>query len=442
MKRNTTIIVLGLLFLTNIIVAYPSGVSGYTKKTNANGCKSCHGALSSLINVDISGPTTLKPNETGVYKVTISGGSGTKVGVDIAVSSGVLTTYDSNLKVLNGELTQPSPKSYSGGKYIFTFNYKAPADTGYQILYATGESKKAEWNFANNFSVHVIQPSINAPSNLSAEFIIAPVPHVTLNWVDNADNETNYIVERSINTNTAFEQICELPANSVSYIDSLGLLQNANHFYRVYAKNAMLNSNYSNVVEIFNSLPVELTSFSAKQDKNNVLLSWTTASELNNMGFEVERALTKDNWQVIGFINGASTTTQLTRYSYVDENIKSDNKTIYYRLKQIDYNGDFEYYSTINLDFITSDFSFKLNQNFPNPFNPATTISFQLPAKLFTTLKIFDLTGKEVTTLINSEMEAGNYNINFNADNLSSGTYFYTLHAGDFTQTFKMQLIK
>ncbi len=442
MIRNTVIILLSFFFLTNLIVAYPNGVSGYTKKTNSNGCKNCHGSLSNLINVVISGPNTLKPNETGVYKVTISGGAGTKVGVDIAVSSGVLSTYDLNLKILNGELTQPSPKSYSGGKYIFTFKYKAPADTGIQTLFATGESKKAEWNFANNFSIHIVQPTINAPSDLNASFSSSPYPHVSLTWVDNADNESNYIVERSINSNNTFEQICELPANSVNYIDSLGLLPNTNHYYRVYAKNSELTSSYSNIVEIFNPLPVELISLSAIQNINNILLSWTTASELNNYGFEIERAFNSNDWRTIGFVNGTSTTSGLTRYSYVDENIQSKNGTIYYRLKQIDYNGDFKYYPAIKVNFENLEISFKLCQNYPNPFNPTTTISFGLPSKQSTTLKVYDLSGKEVAILINDELESGNYDINFDAKNLSSGVYFYTLQAGNFSQNMKMQLIK
>ncbi len=158
-KIKLVIPVLLLLFVTNnTTFAYPGGVSGYTLKTNSNGCGSCHsthGSLTSSINVVISGPTTLKPNQVGTYKVTISGGSGTKVGVDIACSAGTLSKSDANLKVLNTELTQSSAKTFSSGSYIFNFTYQAPADTGYKTLYATGMSKKSQWNFGTNFLVHV-----------------------------------------------------------------------------------------------------------------------------------------------------------------------------------------------------------------------------------------------------------------------------------------------
>lgn len=143
-----------VILCTKLIYSYPSGVSGFTLKSGTTGCY-CHGSSNSTVSVAINGPSSLKTGETGSYTVTISGGSGTAVGTDIAASSGTLAIVDNNLKVLNSELTQTSAKSFSGGKYIFSFKYTAPSASGTQTLYANGVSTKPQWNFAPNFSVNV-----------------------------------------------------------------------------------------------------------------------------------------------------------------------------------------------------------------------------------------------------------------------------------------------
>jgi len=98
--------------------------------------------------------------------------------------------------------------------------------------------------------------------------------------------------------------------------------------------------------------------------------------------------------------------------------------------------------ATAIIDENLTIFNFDLNQNYPNPFNPTTSIKFQIPAKSYVTLKVFGVLGNEVKTLLNEEKEAGNYNVKLNAEDLSSGVYFYRLEAGDFVQTRKMILLK
>jgi len=168
-----------VLFTVINIYAYPNGVSGYTSKTNASGCGACHsthsGASSSIL-VQIIGPSELAPSEMGSYSVRISGGSGSKVGVDIALSSGALAKVDNNLKVLNSELTQPSSKTYSNGSYTFNFTVTAPSIPGTITLYATGMSKKQEWNFAQNFSIAVSNNNIVSHFDCGPGWNLVSVP--------------------------------------------------------------------------------------------------------------------------------------------------------------------------------------------------------------------------------------------------------------------------
>lgn len=191
------------------------------------------------------------------------------------------------------------------------------------------------------------------------------------------------------------------------------------------------------------SLPVELNSFSASIIGTTVKLNWQTATEINNYGFEVERKILKqvqnDNWEKIGFVNGNGNSNSPKDYSFVDTKVSSGKYS--YRLKQIDNDGQFEYSKTIEVELGLPK-KFELSQNYPNPFNPTTKISWQSPVSNWQTLKVYNILGKEVTTLVNEYREAGSYEINFDASNLSSGIYIYKLQVGEYTQTKKMTLIK
>lgn len=187
------------------------------------------------------------------------------------------------------------------------------------------------------------------------------------------------------------------------------------------------------------SIPVELTSFTASTIDGNVLLNWTTATELNNAGFEIEKSIENKTWNKIGFINGYGTSTETHNYSFVDEN-PAEGK-YFYRLKQIDFDGSFEYSNIIEV-FNNMILDFTLEQNFPNPFNPTTKLSWQSPISSQQTLIIYDVLGNEVTTFVDEFRQAGKYEFNFDASGLSSGIYFYKLSAGEFVETKKMILIK
>ncbi len=186
------------------------------------------------------------------------------------------------------------------------------------------------------------------------------------------------------------------------------------------------------------ALPVELTSFNAQVLNNGVRLTWTTASEVNNSGFEVQRSNDQANWTALGFVRGAGTTTEAQSYAFTDAQASG---RVFYRLKQIDFDGQFAYSNVIEVNAGLPK-QFVLEQNYPNPFNPTTTIAYQLPTAGNVSLKVFDMLGKEVASLVNGRQEAGSYTVNFNANQLSSGVYFYRLQAGSFVQTRKMMLVK
>jgi hypothetical protein len=188
-------------------------------------------------------------------------------------------------------------------------------------------------------------------------------------------------------------------------------------------------------------IPVELTSFIAETRSEGVELSWTTATELNNLGFEIERSNDNENFYRIGFVQGAGTTTEIQSYTYIDDIEYSGIKTYYYRLKQVDFDGRSQYSDVVNVDFdIPKDFV--LGQNYPNPFNPSTKITYALPTQSPVLIKVYDLTGQEVITLVDEVKEAGTYEINFEALNFASGVYIYQMRAGDFSSVKKMSILK
>ena len=191
-------------------------------------------------------------------------------------------------------------------------------------------------------------------------------------------------------------------------------------------------------------LPVELSSFTSLVNNNNVLLEWTTASEMNNSGFQIQRRYardeTPDDWNVVEFINGHGTTTTPNNYNFTDKNLQSGKYK--YRLKQIDFNGNFEYHNLSDEVVIGVPDKFSLSQNYPNPFNPGTKIYYDLPIPNYVVLKVYDLSGKEVMTLVNENQNAGRYEVNFDGSNLASGAYYYRLESGSNSLVRKMLLMK
>jgi len=188
------------------------------------------------------------------------------------------------------------------------------------------------------------------------------------------------------------------------------------------------------------SLPVELVSFIANSVKDQIILNWKTATELNNSGFEVQREVVDAVWKGVGFVVGAGNSTTAKEYSFVDA--PGTRGSIKYRLKQIDYGGTYKYSNIIEINLGETIKEFELSQNYPNPFNPSTKIAYQIPKNSFVTIKVFDVLGKQVALLVNEEKTSGNYEAIFDAKELAGGIYYYTIKAGDFAQSKKMILLK
>ncbi len=290
----------------------------------------------------------------------------------------------------------------------------------------------------------------------------------------------NGIILKTINGGVSWNTVpsgTQLPLNSVSFNSSNGLTTGyavggdqsfrtvvlrttdngdtwvqqpipvTNILYSVYAADS--NNTYivglgGTIIKISDDVtPVELTSFTATPDNHSVILKWTTSSETNNNKFEIER--NEGEWKTIGFVYGNGTTTKQHFYSYIDKNLLSSRHQ--FRLKQIDFDGSYKYSEVIDvkIEFVNS---FDLLQNYPNPFNPTTTIKYSIPsvissgARNLVTLKVYDVLGNEIATLVNEEKPAGEYEVNFDASKLASGIYFYQLRTSSFVQTKKMILLK
>ncbi len=204
-------------------------------------------------------------------------------------------------------------------------------------------------------------------------------------------------------------------------------------------------------------VPVELVTFKASLNDNHVNLNWTTATGINNLGYEIQRSQSSkikdqnksagtEGWEKIGFVNGHGNSTNTNSYHFIDSKI--NDGVYYYRLKQIDLNGSFTYSNTVKAN-INAPIKFSLEQNYPNPFNPTTKIRYSIHSSPLpfgkgqgVRLEVYDMLGRDVATLIHKKQQPGNYEVTFDASKLSSGVYFYKLTSGSFVETKKMIFLK
>jgi hypothetical protein len=269
-------------------------------------------------------------------------------------------------------------------------------------------------------------------NNVVANLILdlTPIPGVS--------NFNTLRVLRRANVSSEWVDVASIPGVSVQYLQPFLIINGLTSFGEF-----AIGSTGDN------QLPVELTSFTGVLSGKSVDLTWTTATELNNAGFAIERSLVTDNassalWTSLGFVRGHGTTSNAQTYTYRDETAVGK---VRYRLKQTDYDGTVAYSPVVEVQAVMPQ-RFSLAQNFPNPFNPSTRITYQLPISSDVRLDIFDMLGRRVTTLVNERQPAGAYSVNFNATSISgggslaSGVYFYKLQSGTFIETKKMMLVK
>ena len=278
---------------------------------------------------------------------------------------------------------------------------------------------------------------------------------VILNINESYDNTIIFQYDRASTGATFLNKYFnnELPFHKVGIsFDVQGIL-NFGIDYR-YKNNSNVLINYgpifeSNSIAVAfaeneNVLPVELASFTSTVSENNVSLLWVVNLQINNSGFDIERSRvnnqTSVEWIKIGSVSGNGSSTNEVQYSFTDMNLSTGKYK--YRLKQIDLNGSFKYYDLQNEVVIGIPDKFNLSQNYPNPFNPQTRIDFDLPKDSKVILKIYDISGREIRTLLNEFRSAGYYTIDFNGSNLASSAYFYKLTAGEFTGIKRMMMIK
>jgi hypothetical protein len=303
----------------------------------------------------------------------------------------------------------------------------AVGQTGlYKMFLTGGPAEAGGYNVAGRFGTMSIIDTISvwdyrAPNELTQAFpLVFPTPQDTIFW------PFAYTATDSSETDTIYSCGLSLVYDSIpDFSDRWG-----------FGPKFPLT--------IVDATPVELTSFNVDYIGGDAILKWVTASELNNKGFEIQRL--KDynikrlqDWKTIGFVGGKGTTSNSSEYIFIDKNLDAGNNL--YRLKQIDYDGRFEYSDIVelNADIL---FNFELDQNYPNPFNPSTVISWQLAVSSHVLLKVYDVLGNEVATLVNETKSSGRYEVVFDGANFSSGLYLYELKAGKFSEVKKMLLLK
>ena len=402
MKKHCLLLTILIVFSLSVLLFAEPGFNGTSPGCSGSGCHTFQDNVVSVV-----------PLSNLQVQITITGNTG-NVGGELVNSSGtvvaVINTTSSNPFIL----TAPSE-----GSYLINAGYKNPS---------------RRWD-----STHVtFQMPPSAPGNLVGQVISNPLS-VQLTWTDNSNNENGFIIERETLGPDAFTVIDTVQANQNTYTD-LNVTY-MTYAYRIAAFNAGGQSAYSNVSQII--VPVELISFTAVLDKAGVILKWNTGSETNNMGFEILRSIDNDNnnWQTIGFVEGRGTTSEFTEYEFYN-NLSEFNSTVKlrYKLKQVDYNGSFSYSDIVEVEFTPE--TFFLAQNYPNPFNPTTNIRFAVAKDGLVTLKVFNTLGKEISTLISKDLTAGQYDVSFDASELTSGVYIYQLNADNKTISKKMMLLK
>ncbi|WP_407930702.1 VPS10 domain-containing protein, partial [Ignavibacterium album] len=372
---------------------------------------------------------------TSVYKSTNNGGSWTAVSAPVNGTSAIreMAISKSNPNILFASSGSQIFKSTNGGVNWTNITIGLPNRTITSINVHPADENIVLLTFSG-FGTDKVYKSTNGGSSWVS--IDGPLPDAPVNdlfiYTSNPGKPNTYFVATDIgvfvtdDNGVTWTEISSGMPNTVimhlDYSDSTKMLRAATHGRGVYE------------AYIDFTIPVELTSFQALSENKVINLTWSTATETNNSHFEVERKFKNQEWEKIGEVGGAGTTTVPQTYSFKDDfSFKSYEGKILYRLKQVDFDGTYEYSKIVAVDVSFTPTNYSISQNYPNPFNPNTKISYSISKGEgnFVTIKIYDLLGKEISTLVNNFKPAGNYQTEFDASAFPSGIYIYIFDVSD-----------
>jgi len=328
----------------------------------------------------------------------------------------ILPTYSRNLTF---RLTARDNKNGGGGIGKHQIAFSVTANAGPFVVTAPNTAVSWSGNTTQTISWNVANTNVSPVNVTNVKILLSTDGGVTFSTV---------LSENTLNDGSEEVLIPNLPTTTARIkVEAIG--------------NIFFDLSNVNFTIIENQIPVELISFSANVENSSVVLLWETATETNNSGFAVEKRSENSDFTQIGFITGSGTSTEKKDYSFVDLNPVSQK--IYYRLRQIDFDGSYNLSPEIEVETITP-VRFGLSQNHPNPFNPETVINYEIPSDGIVSLKVYDILGNEVVELVNKNEKAGRHSISFNTTdfNLSSGVYVYKLQSGNLVSVKKMILAK
>jgi len=357
---------------------------------------------------------------------------------DINVRNGGTYTQNSGTLEINNDFIVSSGNTFNSTNGLVNFTGSAGNSSNYKgdiqfndIVIDDGVNPRFDNN--NNVNINISGNYTNNNPNLR-------VTKATFTF--NGTNDQTIFTASTYGKSTFGNLVIDKSSGSATMLTDLEVEDTFTEL------NGTLDLNGYTLIVAGIPVPVELTSFTAKKFKNGVMLNWSTATEVNNYGFSVERksSFASQNksgdsfykWETLGFIEGHGNSNSPKDYSFYD-NSPPKGKALY-RLKQIDTDGAFEYSDEIELT-LQSD-KIELYQNYPNPFNPSTVVSFTLPEMSHVKLTVYNAIGQEVAELVNRKMSAGYHGIIFDAYYLSTGLYFYKLETKNYSKIMKMVLLR
>ncbi len=273
---------------------------------------------------------------------------------------------------------------------------------------------------------------------------------VMLGWDPSSEASiTSYNIYRTTHPDSTFTLLATVLHPDSTYFDET--LEWDTHYFYVSTSIDIdgVESSFSNVIDttLLSTVPVELYAFSARiTNSKQILLDWSTMAESNNYGFEIQRLCDGNSgeFETIGFVSGNGTDVTPRHYHFTDEDVPEG--TLYYRLKQIDFDGSYKLSATVEITLILPAEAHLL-QNYPNPFNSSTEITYNLPENSHVELFVYDINGQEVTQLAHQDQIKGKYKVTWDATDLfgndvGSGTYYYKIKTESFTEFRKMTLLR